>query len=171
MIQESFWITIHLYLIKQLKIESSDIFQILEYFQNYDVYFIDRYLTVWGFTIVFPQVPLLKKIVRFFHSSVDSCIATICHHKHFTGRVLLWENFIPFGPHLLQMVQPIRWPENPGTTVVSIGHLTQWPENPGYRTQVWDKWTGTHCVGNDELYLQNRSDKVNNQGRCLFVAS
>ena len=28
---------------------------------------------------------------------------------------------------------------NPGTTVVSIGHLTTWPENPGYRTQVWDK--------------------------------
>ena len=27
----------------------------------------------------------------------------------------------------------------PGTTVVSIGHLTTWPENPGYRTQVWDK--------------------------------
>ena len=27
---------------------------------------------------------------------------------------------------------------NPGTTVVSIGHLTPWPENPGYRTQVWD---------------------------------
>ena len=27
---------------------------------------------------------------------------------------------------------------NPGTTVVSIGHLTTWPENPGYRTQVWD---------------------------------
>ena len=36
------------------------------------------------------------------------------------------------------MVQPIRSPENPGTTVVSIGHLTPWPENPGYRTQVWD---------------------------------
>ena len=27
---------------------------------------------------------------------------------------------------------------NPGTTMVSIGHLTTWPENPGYRTQVWD---------------------------------
>ena len=50
--------------IKQLKIESSEIFQILEYFQNFDVYFIDRYLTVWGFTIVFPQVPLFKKNVR-----------------------------------------------------------------------------------------------------------
>ena len=42
------------------------------------------------------------------------------------------------GPHLLWMVQPIRSPENPGTTVVSFGHLTPWPENPGYRTQVWD---------------------------------
>ena len=29
LIQESFWITIHLYLVKQSKIESSDIFQIL----------------------------------------------------------------------------------------------------------------------------------------------
>ena len=89
LIQESFWITIHLYLVKQCKIESSDIFQILEYFQNFDVYFINRYLTVWGFTIVFPQVPLFKKIVRFFYSFVDSCIGTICHHKDFTGRVLL----------------------------------------------------------------------------------
>ena len=44
----------------------------------------------------------------------------------------------PNGPHLFRMVQPIRSPENPGTTVVSIGQLTPWPENPGYRTQVWD---------------------------------
>ena len=99
---------------------------------------------------------IIKKIVRFFHSFVDTCIGTICHHKDFTGRVLFWENFIspwnnlfhtqrrlfslsPNGPHLLRMVQPIRLPENPGTTVVSIGHLTPWPENPGYRIQVWDK--------------------------------
>ena len=52
LIQESFWITIHLHLVKQFKIESIDIFQILEYFQNFDVYFVNRYLTVWGFTIV-----------------------------------------------------------------------------------------------------------------------
>ena len=65
LIQESFWITIHLYLVKQFKFESSDIFQILEYFQNFDVYFINRYLTVWGFTIVFPQVPLFKKLLDF----------------------------------------------------------------------------------------------------------
>ena len=102
--------------------------------------------------------PIILKIARFFHSFVDSCVVTICHHKDFTGRVLLWENVIaprnnlfytqkgfflaryrsPNGPHLLRMVQPIRSPENPGTTVVSIGHLTPWPENPGYRTQVWD---------------------------------
>ena len=62
LIVESFWNTIHLYLVKQFKIESSDIFEILEYFQNSDVYFINRYLTVWGFTIVFPQVSLLKKL-------------------------------------------------------------------------------------------------------------
>ena len=92
LIQESFWITIHWYLLKLFKIESSDIFQILEYFPNFDVYFIDRYLTVWCFTIVFPHIPLFKKIVRFFHSFVDSCIRTICHHKDFTGRILLWEN-------------------------------------------------------------------------------
>ena len=60
-IQESSWITIYLYLVKQFKIESSDIFQILEYFQNFDVYFINRYLTVWGLTIVFPKVPLFQK--------------------------------------------------------------------------------------------------------------
>ena len=50
---------------KQFKIESSDIFQILEYFQNFDVYFINRFLTVWGFTIVFPHVPLFKKLLDF----------------------------------------------------------------------------------------------------------
>ena len=65
LIQESFSITIHLYLVKQFKFESSDIFQILEYFQNFDVCFINRYLTVWGFTIVFPQVPLFKKMLDF----------------------------------------------------------------------------------------------------------
>ena len=42
---------LYLYLVKQFKIESSNIFQILEYFQNFDVYFINQYLTVWGFTI------------------------------------------------------------------------------------------------------------------------
>ena len=37
-------------------------------FPNFDVYFINRYLTVWGFTIVFPQVPLFKKLLEFsFH--------------------------------------------------------------------------------------------------------
>ena len=50
---------------KQFKIESSDIFQILEYFQNLDVCFINRYLTVWGFAIVFPQVPLFNKLLDF----------------------------------------------------------------------------------------------------------
>ena len=55
-------------MLKQFKIESSDIFQILEYFQNFDAYFINRYLIVLGFTIVFLQVPLFKKIVGFFHS-------------------------------------------------------------------------------------------------------
>ena len=57
--------TTHLYLVKQFKIKSSNIFQILEYFQISDIYFINRYLTVWGFTIVFSQVPLFKKNVRF----------------------------------------------------------------------------------------------------------
>ena len=109
-----------------------------------------------------PASPIISKIVRFFHSFVDCCIWTTFHHKDFTGRVLLWENFIssrnnlfhterrfflaryrsPNEPHLLRMVQPIRSPENPGTTVVSIGHLTPWPENPGYRTQVWDNDLG-----------------------------
>ena len=37
LIQESLWITIHWYLLTFSKIESSDIFQILEYFQNFDV--------------------------------------------------------------------------------------------------------------------------------------
>ena len=116
--------------------------------------------------------PTADRVVsQFFHSFVDSCIGTICHHKDFTGRVLLWENFISprnnlfhtqrrfflarykslNGPHLLRMVQPIRLLENPGTTMVSIGHLSPWPEYPGYHTQVWDKCKKeitpllTHC--------------------------
>ena len=52
----------HSYPVKQFK---SDIFRILEYFQNFDVYFINRYLTVWGFTTVFPQVPLFKQLLDF----------------------------------------------------------------------------------------------------------
>ena len=38
--------------------------------------------------------PIISQIVRFFHSFVDSCIGTICHHKDFTGQVLLWEKLI-----------------------------------------------------------------------------
>ena len=102
--------------------------------------------------------PITSKIVRFFHSFVDSCIGTICHHKDFTGRVLLWENFISPRNNLFHTqkiffsgkVHIPKWAPfapngtanqiagNPGTTVVSIGHLTPWPQNPGYRTQVWD---------------------------------
>ena len=104
--------------------------------------------------------PITSKIVRFFHSFVDSCIGTICHHKDFTGRVLLWENFISPRNNLFHTqkiffsgkVHIPKWAPfapngtanqiagNPGTTVVSIGHLTPWPQNPGYRTQVWDKY-------------------------------
>ena len=58
--------------------------------------------------------------------------------SHTKKRFFLARYRSPNGPHLFRMVQPIRSPENPGTTVVSIGHLTPWPENPGYRTQVWD---------------------------------
>ena len=38
-LQESFWITMHLYPVKQFKIESSAIFSILEHFQNFDIIF------------------------------------------------------------------------------------------------------------------------------------
>ena len=144
---------------KTIKIESGDVFQILVYFQNCDVNFINRYLTVWGFTIVFPQFPLFPKLLDFFihllipaygqfvtmKTSKDefSFKKTLFHPKttysHTKIRFFLGRYRSPNGPHLFRMVQPIRSPENPGTTVVSIGHLTPWPENPGYRTQVWDK--------------------------------
>ena len=108
---------------------------------------------------VLPLWTASPKIVRFFHSFVDSCIGTICHHKDFTGWVLIWENFISPTNNLFHTykiffsdkAQIPKWAPfapngtanqiagNPGTTVVSIGHLTTWPENPGYRTQVWDK--------------------------------
>ena len=116
---------------------------------------------LWIGTSLFEVLPLWTaspKIVRFFHSFVDSCIGTISHHKDFTGWVLLWENFISPRNNLFHTkkiffsdkVQIPKWAPfapngtanqiagNPGTTVVSIGHLTTWPENPGYRTQVWD---------------------------------
>ena len=123
LIQESFWIIIHLYLVKQFKFESSDIFQILEYFQNFDVCFINRYLTVWGFAIVFPQVPLFKKMLDFsihllipaqgqfvtiktsqdefslgkplFHPETSS----FTHKEDFSGKVQIpkWAPFAPNG--------------------------------------------------------------------------
>ena len=48
---------------------------------------------------------------------------------------------------LLRIIQPIRSPENPGNTVVSIGHLTPWPENPEYHTRVWDNVSETEYFG------------------------
>ena len=53
--------------------------------------------------------------------------------KIFSGKVQIpkWAPFAPNGT-------ANQIAGNPGTTVVSIGHLTPWPENPGYRTQVWD---------------------------------
>ena len=44
--------------------------------------------------------PIIIKIVRFFHSFVDSCIGTTCHPKDFTGRVLLRENLISLRNNL-----------------------------------------------------------------------
>ena len=102
--------------------------------------------------------PIISKIVRFFHSFIDSCIGTIYHHKDFTGRVPLWEKLFFAQKQLISHIENIfsgkvqipKWAPfapngtanqiagNFGTTVVSIGHLTPWPENPGYRTQVWD---------------------------------
>ena len=88
---------------------------------------------------------------------MNSWMGANCHHKDFTGRVLIWENFIhpkttyftqrkkisgkkqiPKWAPSARVVQPTRSPENRGTTVVSIGHWTLWPENPGHHTQVWD---------------------------------
>ena len=115
--------------------------------------------------------PITSKIVRFFHSFVDSCTGTICHHKDFTGRVLLWENFISPRNNLFHTqkiffsgkVHIPKWAPfapngtanqiagNPGTTVVSIGHLTPWPQNPGYRTQVWDKTLNTTLKSEENI--------------------
>ena len=108
---------------------------------------------------VLPLWTVSPKIDIFFHSFVDTCIGTICHHKDFAGWVLRWENFISPRNNLFHTqkcffsgkAQIPKWAPfapngtanqiagNPGTTVVSIGHLTTWPENPGYHTQVWDK--------------------------------
>ena len=157
LIQESFWITIHLYLVKQFKIESSDIFQILEYFQNFDVCFINRYLTVWGFIIVFPQVPLFIKMLDFSIPFADSCIGTICHHKDFTGRVLPWETFISPRNNLFHTqrlfsgkVQIPKWaPFAPNGTANQIAgkswhHRGQyWTLNP----MAWKPWISHPSVG------------------------
>ena len=81
---------LHWYLVKLFKIEASDIFQIPKvrclFYQSVPH-------CLWFYHCVSAS-PIIPKIVRFFHSFVDSCIETICHHEDFTGRVLLWENFI-----------------------------------------------------------------------------
>ena len=134
-----------------MRLNRAIFFQILEYFQNFDVYFINQYLTVSGFTIVFPRVPLFKKLLDFsiqvLISAWGQFVTIKTSQDEFSfGQISFYPKttyFLaryrsPNGPHLLQMVQPIRSPQNPGTNVVSIGHLTPWRENPGYRTQVWD---------------------------------
>ena len=104
-----------------------------------------------------PTSPIISKMVSFsIHLLIPAYgqFATIktSQEEFFFGKTLFQQKQLishtktiflaryrsPNETHLLRMVQPIRSPENPGTTVVSIGHLTPWPENPGYRTQVWD---------------------------------
>ena len=146
LIQESYWITIHIYLVKQFRIESSDMFVNFRIFPKFRCLLYQSVPPRLKYYHCVSTSSIISKIVRFSHSFVDSCIETICHHKGFTRPVLLWEIFISLqnnlfhtkmfleryrstkGPHLLRMVQPIRSPENPGTSVVSIGHWTLWPE-------------------------------------------
>ena len=144
LIQESFWITIHIYLVKQFKIESSDIFQILEYFQNFDVYFINRYLTVWGFTIVFSQVPLFKKSVRFFPFICCSCIGTFCHHKDFTGRVFLWDNFIYQETTYFTDKEDFFWQ---GTDTQMGPICSEWYAQSDHRKILEPPWISPPSVG------------------------
>ena len=75
---------------------------------------------------------LLDFSIYFFYS----CMGINCHHKDFTGRVISWKKLYSHQNKLLQaqfyfsgkkhipkwvplacVVQPIRSPENPGTTV------------------------------------------------------
>ena len=71
----------------------------MTFFKFWNISKISMYILSIG-TSLFEVLPLCSrkshylKNVRFFHSFVDSCIWTICHHKDFTGRVFLWENFI-----------------------------------------------------------------------------
>ena len=64
LIQESFWITIHLFLVKQFKIESSDIFQILDYFQ------ISIFILPFG-TSLFGVLPLCFRKSHYFKKLLD----------------------------------------------------------------------------------------------------
>ena len=70
---------LHLYLVKQFKIE----FRCLIY---------QSVPHCLKFYHCVSASPIIKKVVKFFRSFVDSSIGTICHHKDFTGRVPLWEN-------------------------------------------------------------------------------
>ena len=64
----------------------SDIFYILICFKNFDFYFINHYLTVWGITVfalVFPQVPLswlFKKLSDFFKFCIHLLIPASRDH-------------------------------------------------------------------------------------------
>ena len=102
--------------------------------------------------------PIIEKNVRFFHSFVDSSIWTICHQKYFTGRVLLWENFISPRNNLfhtqrrflLARYRSPKWaPFAPNGTANQIAgnswnHRGQyWTLNPMARKP----WISHPCVG------------------------
>ena len=99
--------------------------------------------------------PIILRIVKFFHTFVDSCIGTICHHKVFTGRVVLWENFISPRNNFFHAKkdfflaryrfpngsQSFRWKILEPRGQYSTLNPMAWKPwiSHGYRTQVWDK--------------------------------
>ena len=129
-------------------------FEILVYLKTLIVFLANQCLPHRCITIVFLQVPLFTQFRNsflFFISLAESCKGSNCDHKLFTEWVILRESCIylkqfilceknssghqqiPNETILLRVIQPIRSPENPGTTVVCFRQGTSRPEHPGYR--------------------------------------
>ena len=140
LIQESFWITIHVYLVNNFRLNRA-IFLKFWNIAKISSLFYQSVRHCLRFYHCVSASPIIWKIVRFFHSFVDSCKGTICHYKDFMGRVLLWENFISPRNNLVHTlrrffadkVQIPKWaPFAPNGTVNQIAGKS-W----NHRGQYW----------------------------------
>ena len=156
LIQDSHWIIRYVRLVIQFRIEPSNIFQIVVYFQTWNISFANQCLTVWGNATASPTIE--ENFNFFFHLFVDYSIGANCDHKDFIGRILLGGIFIDPTKHLLggkyfwsvaalrmfREVQLIKSLENPGILTCCNGRWQVWPETlvnaPKCEISCWIWW-------------------------------